>query len=142
MKVVVQRSKKSSVTVTDKVVGSINHGLVLLVSFTVEDSSKEIDWMINKILHLRIFDDENKIMNKSVLDVTGEILSISQFTLYANCNKGCRPSYQKALNGRDANTKLKKYIHVEEGIFGSDMLVNIENDGPVTIILEKNKEVC
>lgn len=149
MKVVVQRSKKSSVTVTDKVVGSINHGLVLLVSFTAEDSSKEIDWMINKILHLRIFDDENKIMNKSVLDVTGEILSISQFTSYANCNKGCRPSYQKALNGRDANTlyqefnrKLKKYIHVEEGIFGSDMLVNIENDGPVTIILEKNKEVC
>ena len=146
MKVVVQRSKKSSVTVTDKVVGSINHGLVLLVSFTAEDSSKEIDWMINKILHLRIFDDENKIMNKSV---TGQILSISQFTLYANCNKGCRPSYQKALNGRDANTlyqefnrKLKKYIHVEEGIFGSDMLVNIENDGPVTIILEKNKEVC
>ena len=149
MKVVVQRSKKSSVTVTDMVVGSINHGLVLLVSFTVEDSSKEIDWMINKILHLRIFDDENKIMNKSVLDVTGEILSISQLTLYANCNKGCRPSYQKALNGRDAitlyqefNRKLKKYIHVEEGIFGSDMLVNIENDGPVTIILEKNKEVC
>ena len=87
MKVVVQRSKKSSVTVTDKVVGSINHGLVLLVSFTAEDSSKEIDWMINKILHLRIFDDENKIMNKSVLDVTGEILSISQFTLYANCIK-------------------------------------------------------
>ena len=149
MKVAVQRSKKSSVTVADKVVGSINHGLVLLVSFTAEDSSKEIDWMINKILHLRIFDDENKIMNKSVLDVTGEILSISQFTLYSNCNKGCRPSYQNALNGRDANTlyqefnrKLKKYIHVEEGIFGSDMLVNIENDGPVTIILEKNKEVC
>lgn len=149
MKVVVQRSKKSSVTVADKVVGSINHGLVLLVSFTVEDSSKEIDWMINKILHLRIFDDENKIMNKSVLDVTGKILSISQFTLYANCNKGCRPSYQNALNGKDANTlyqefnrKLKKYIHVEEVIFGSDMLVNIENDGPVTIILEKNKEVC
>ena len=109
MKVVVQRSKKSSVTVTDKVVGSINHGLVLLVSFTAEDSSKEIDWMINKILHLRIFDDENKIMNKSVLDVTGEILSISQFTLYANCNKGCRPSYQKALNGRDANTLYQEF---------------------------------
>ena len=148
MKVVVQRSKKSSVTVTDKVVGSINHGLVLLVSFTVEDSSKEIDWMINKILHLRIFDDENKIMNKSVLDVTGEILSISQFTLYANCKKGRRPSFLDAAKP-EISKPLYEYfnkalenagVHTETGIFGAMMKVSLINDGPTTIILD-SKEI-
>jgi len=144
MKVVVQRSKSSSVTVEKKVVGEINHGLVLLVSFTDKDSSKEIDWMINKILNLRIFDDENHIMNKNVLEVDGEILSISQFTLYADCTKGSRPSYKKALKSDLAkalydefNEKLSAQITTKTGIFGSNMLVNIENDGPVTIILEK-----
>ena len=144
MKIVVQRSKNSSVTIDGKVHGKIDKGLVLLVSFTEKDSSSEIDWMINKVLNLRIFDDENGVMNKSILDVGGSILSISQFTLYGDASKGNRPSYIKALSGDKAkllydefNTKLSEKIDVETGIFGSDMKVNILNDGPVTIILEK-----
>ncbi len=144
MKVVIQRSNKSSVSIGNNYKESINFGLVLLVSFTEGDSSKTIDWMINKILNLRIFNDENDVMNKSILDVGGEILSISQFTLYANCEKGNRPSYKKALKGELAtvlydefNQKLATQITTKTGVFGSDMLVNIENDGPVTIILEK-----
>ena len=144
MKIVVQRSKESSVTVDGKLTGKIDKGLVLLVSFTEGDSEKEIDWMINKILNLRIFDDENKVMNKSILDIKGEILSISQFTLYGDCSKGNRPSYINALRGELSeplynkfNKKLGEKIHVETGIFGADMDVKIQNDGPVTIILEK-----
>lgn len=144
MKVVVQRSKKSYVSIDNDIVGKINKGLVLLVSFNVSDSDDEIDYIINKILKLRIFDDENGIMNKNIKDIDGSILSISQFTLYADCTKGNRPSYKDALNYDDAlilynkfNEKLSYYIDVETGIFGSDMLLNIENDGPVTIILEK-----
>lgn len=144
MKVVVQRSKESSVTIDNKVHGKIDKGLVLLVSFTEGDSSKEIDWMINKILNLRVFDDEYGVMNKNILDVGGSILSISQFTLYGDCSKGNRPSYIKALRGElseplynEFNKKLSEKIRVETGIFGSDMKVNILNDGPVTIIIEK-----
>lgn len=144
MKIVVQRSKKSSVSVDEKIIGKIDKGLTLLVGFTENDSEKEIDWMIRKVLSLRIFDDENGVMNKSVLDMDGSILSISQFTLYADASKGARPSYIKALNGEKAiklyeefNEKLSKFIHVETGLFGADMLVNIENDGPVTILLER-----
>lgn len=144
MKIVVQRSKNSSVSVDNKIVGKIDKGLVLLVSFTEGDTEKEIDWMINKVLNLRIFDDENKVMNKSILDIGGEILSISQFTLYGDCSKGNRPSYVKALKGEYSeplynkfNKRLSEKIHVETGIFGADMDVKIQNDGPVTIILEK-----
>ena len=143
MRVLVQRSKSSNVSVDSKVVGSIEKGLVLLVGFTYGDNSSDIDYMINKILKLRIFDDENGIMNKSVIDINGSILSISQFTLYANSKKGNRPSYIDALGGEEAiklydefNRKLKEHINVETGIFGSDMIVNITNDGPVTILLE------
>lgn len=143
MKVVVQRSNTSSVTIDGKIHGKIDKGLVLLVSFTEGDSSKEIDWMVNKILNLRIFDDEDGVMNKSVLDVNGSILSISQFTLYGDCSKGNRPSYVKSLHSElskplyeEFNKKLSEKIHVETGIFGSDMKVSIENDGPVTIIIE------
>ena len=144
MKIVAQRSKESSVSVDNKIVGKIDKGLVLLVSFTEGDTEKEIDWMINKVLNLRIFDDENKVMNKSILDIGGEILSISQFTLYGDCSKGNRPSYTKALKGEFSeplynkfNKRLSENIHVETGIFGADMDVKIQNDGPVTIILEK-----
>lgn len=143
MKIVAQRSNESSVTIDGKVYGKIDKGLVLLVSFTEGDSSKEIDWMINKILNLRIFDDKNGVMNKSILDVGGSILSISQFTLYGDCSKGNRPSYIKALHSElskplyeEFNKKLSEKIHVETGIFGNNMKVNILNDGPVTIIIE------
>lgn len=144
MRVVVQRSLESSVTVDSKIVGEINSGLVLLVGFTPGDTEKEIDYMVKKVLNLRIFDDENGVMNKSVLDVGGEILSISQFTLYGNAEKGNRPSYIDAMKGEEAtilydlfNQKLREYIKVETGIFGADMLVKINNNGPVTILLEK-----
>ena len=144
MRVVVQRTKKSSVSVDEEVVGKIDKGLMLLVGFTEGDNIEKIKYMVNKIINLRIFDDENGIMNKSILDVSGSILSISQFTLYADTKKGNRPSYVKALNGEEAielyklfNLELKKHVHVEEGIFGADMKVSLVNDGPVTIILEK-----
>lgn len=147
MKIVVQRSLKSSVKVDNKVVGSIDHGLVLLVGFTYKDNLDIIDYMVDKVLNLRIFDDENSIMNKSLLDVGGDILSISQFTLYADSRKGRRPSYVNALNGAEAiklydifNEKLRSHVKVETGIFGAEMEVSITNDGPITIILERTSD--
>ena len=132
MKVIVQRSLKSSVSVNKKQVGSINNGLVILVGFTTTDTSSDIDYIVKKIINLRIFDDEYGIMNKSILDINGSILSISQFTLYADTQKGNRPSYIKAMKSEEAsklydefNNKLKEYVHVETGIFGEDMKVNI-----------------
>ena len=144
MKIVAQRVLQSSVEVDGKVVGKIDKGLMLLVSFTLGDDSNIVGYMVKKVLGLRIFDDENGVMNLNVNDVNGSILSISQFTLYADSTKGNRPSYIKALKGEEAvklydmfNDKLKQYIKVETGIFGSDMKVSLVNDGPVTIILEK-----
>lgn len=143
MKVVVQRSKKSSVEVDNVVVGSIDKGLVVLVGFTYGDDIHDIEYLVDKIINLRIFDDENGVMNKSILDVNGSILSVSQFTLYADTLKGRRPSYVNALKNIEAkplydlfNEKLREKIKVETGIFGSDMKVSITNDGPVTIIME------
>lgn len=146
MRVLVQRSLESSVLVDNKIVGKIDNGLVLLVGFTYGDSKKEIDYMVDKVINLRIFDDENGVMNKSLMDVHGSILSISQFTLYGNAKKGRRPSYVDALGGEDAsklydefnNELLKHNIKVETGIFGADMAVNITNDGPVTLLLTKD----
>lgn len=145
MKVVVQRCKRAQVSVNNKVVGKINEGVMLLVGFTQNDSLKEIKYLADKVINLRIFDDENGIMNKSLKDINGSILSISQFTLYADTTRGRRPSYIKALNGKEAsklydlfNEELKNNnIHVETGIFGSEMAVDFINDGPITIILEK-----
>ena len=145
MRVLVQRVINSSVEIDGKVVGNIDKGLNVLVGFTDTDTSKEIDYMVDKVINLRIFDDENGVMNKSLLDVNGSILSISQFTLYADASKGRRPSYIKALSGDKAtllydefNNKLRENnIKVETGIFGADMKVNILNDGPVTIFIEK-----
>lgn len=144
MKLVVQRSKESSVTVDKKIVGKINFGLVVLVGFTHTDTLDDIKHLAKKLVNLRIFDDENKVMNKSLLDVNGSILSISQFTLYADTKKGNRPSYVNSMKASDAshlydlfNEELKKYnVEIQTGIFQADMLVNINNDGPVTIILE------
>ena len=145
MKIVVQRSKYAKVEVNNEIVGSIDNGLVLLVGFTHNDTIKEIDYMVDKVINLRIFDDENGVMNKSLLDVDGSILSISQFTLYADSRKGRRPSYVNALSSEKAkelyelfNNKLKEQnVNVETGIFQADMKVTLTNDGPVTIILEK-----
>ena len=138
-----QRSKYSKVEVDSKLVNEIPFGLVLLVGFTEGDSEKEIEKIAKKIVNLRIFDDENGVMNKSILDVGGQILSISQFTLYGDATKGNRPSYIKALNGKEAiklyerfNMELNKYVKTLSGVFGADMEVSILNDGPVTILLE------
>ena len=146
MRVVVQRVNKSSVSVDGKVVGKIDEGFTLLVGFTHTDTIEDIKYMVKKILNLRIMDDENGVMNKSILDTGGSILSISQFTLYGDAKKGNRPSYVKALGGSEAspmydqfNEMLREHVKVETGIFGADMKVMIENDGPVTILLETNE---
>lgn len=147
MKVVVQRCKYGSVSVDNKIVNEINNGLVVLVGINVNDTLDDLNYIVKKILNLRIFDDDNGVMNKSVIDVNGEILSISQFTLQAVTRDGNRPSYNEAMKGEFAskiyeqfNAKLNESIKTYGGIFGADMLVNIQNDGPVTIIIDsKNK---
>lgn len=144
MRVLVQRSLDSSVSIDEKIVGKIDKGLVLLVGFTEDDNFDKIKYLVNKVINLRVFDDENGVMNKSILEVGGSILSISQFTLYADTSKGNRPSYMKALRGEEStklydlfNEELRKHIHVETGVFGADMKVSIKNDGPCTILLER-----
>ena len=145
MRVLVQRCDKALVKVNDNVVGSINKGLMILVGFTEGDNFDAIKYMADKVVNLRVFDDENGIMNKSLLDKSYSILSVSQFTLYGDASKGRRPSYINALNGSLAkplydkfNEELRKYgIKVETGIFGADMKVELINDGPVTIMLER-----
>ena len=144
MRVLVQRSLNSKVEVDNKTIGSITNGLVLLVGFTENDNIDTIKYLVRKIINLRIFDDESGVMNKSILDVGGSVLSISQFTLYADTSKGNRPSYMNALGGDEAtslydmfNEELRKYVRVETGEFGADMKVSITNDGPVTIMLER-----
>lgn len=145
MRVVVQRCSKAKVLVDGDVTGSIGYGVLVLVGFTDGDGINEIHYMVDKIVHLRIFDDINGVMNQSLFDIGGSILSVSQFTLYADARKGRRPSYIKALAGEKAcllyqefNECLKKTgLVVETGVFGADMKVDFVNDGPVTIILEK-----
>ena len=144
MRVLVQRSGKSSVSVDGKVIGQIDQGLVLLVGFTDGDGLEQIRYLAKKVANLRIFPDSDGVMNKSILDYGGKVLSISQFTLYANCSKGNRPSYIEAMNNHEArnfyelfNEELRKYVEVETGEFGSDMDVNITNIGPTTIWLER-----
>lgn len=145
MKVVVQRSLKASVSVHDRIVGNIDSGLVVLVGFNNDDTEEKILVLVEKLINLRIFDDENGIMNKSLIDIGGSILSISQFTLYANTEKGRRPSYKDAMAGVLAQKLYEEFnsclrnneIKVETGIFGEEMLVTLTNDGPVTIIMER-----
>ena len=143
MRCVVQRVSASSVSVANQIVGRIEKGLMVLVGFTEGDTIEIIDKMIQKLLYLRIFDDENGVMNKSVLDIHGKILLVSQFTLYGDAKKGNRPSYIKALPSSMAKPlydemvkKMKAYIPVEVGVFGAYMQVEIHNDGPTTILLE------
>ena len=147
MKVIIQRSKESSVSINSKIYNKISKGLVILVGFVEDDTVEDINYIVKKVIGLRIFDDENGIMNKNILDTNGEVLSISQFTLHADTKKGNRPSYAKAMRGDIAtkmydlfNQKLNEFIPVKTGIFGSNMLVSINNDGPVTIIIDsKNR---
>ena len=145
MKVVLQRVTNAKVEIKDKVVGKIDKGLLVLVGFTQNDTEENIKWIVNKLVNLRIFDDENGIMNLSIKDVKGQILSVSQFTLYAKTKKGNRPSYVEALKQEEAtilydkfNKELKETgINIETGVFREDMKVSLTNDGPVTIIIEK-----
>lgn len=150
MRVLIQRVKKASVEVDSLTVSSINNGLVILLGIENEDNSTDIEWLTSKISQLRIFNDKNKVMNNSLIDVKGDIIVISQFTLHASTKKGNRPSYIKASKSDFANKIYKDFlISIENkinkkpfsGIFGADMLVKIENDGPVTIFIDsKNKE--
>lgn len=149
MRIVIQRVKDSSVTIDGKVNGQIGKGYMTLVGFHPTDTTAIVDKMVDKMIGLRIFEDENGKMNKSLADVNGEILSISQFTLYADCRKGRRPGFTEAARPDTAiplydyyNDKIREYgVHVETGIFGADMKVSLLNDGPVTIILD-SKDIC
>ena len=144
MKVVVQRVSQASCTVDDKVTGSIGIGYMLLVGFGLDDTRETVEKYAAKVAKLRIFSDEEGKINRSISDVNGSILSISQFTLYADARKGNRPSFVSALGGQKAtelydyfNECLRNYdLKVETGIFGADMKIALVNDGPVTIILE------
>lgn len=148
MRVVVQRVINSSVEVDGKIVGKSDKGLMLLVGFTEGDSSKEIDWMVEKVINLRIFEDENEKMNLSLKDVGGELLVVSQFTLYGDCRKGRRPSFSSAARPEVATKLYEEFIEKarKEGIvtktgqFGAHMMVDLTNDGPVTILLESNRD--
>lgn len=147
MKVVIQRALESSVEVDNKLINKIEKGMVILVGVNVKDTSEDVDYLVRKTLNLRIFDDENGVMNKSILDVGGEILSISQFTLQASTKDGNRPSYINAMKGEEAvklyeeyNKKLNEKVKTYPGVFGAEMKVSITNDGPITIIIDsKNK---
>lgn len=149
MKLVIQRVKEASVKVDKKIVGKIEKGLMILVGFTLKDTEKDIDDLVQKVIHLRIFDDEKGIMNRSLLDVRGSVLSVSQFTLYADTTKGRRPSYANAMKSVEAkelyelwNQKLSTFVSVETGIFGAEMEVSLVNDGPITIVMESREKVC
>ncbi|EKN64928.1 D-aminoacyl-tRNA deacylase [Schinkia azotoformans] len=144
MRVVIQRSKQASVQVNGEIVGKIEKGLVLLVGITHSDTIEDVNYIAERIVNLRIFEDEEDKMNLSLLDVGGAILSISQFTLYGDCRKGRRPNFMEAAKPEYANELYEKFnerlkskgVQVETGIFGAMMDVSLINDGPVTIILE------
>lgn len=150
MRIVIQRVKNASVRVDEQVVGAIDHGLLLLLGITQEDSTEDIEWLCRKIVQMRIFGDENDMMNKSLLDIDGEVLVISQFTLHASTKKGNRPSFIAAARPEQAIPLYEQFISViqdyvpkkvQTGIFGADMKVNLLNDGPVTITMDsKNRE--
>jgi D-tyrosyl-tRNA(Tyr) deacylase len=147
MKVLIQRVSKSSVLVDNKIVGKINHGLNILVGFTVDDNEIIVDKLIDKILKLRIFDDKNNKINLSIKDVGGEILLISQFTLYAETKNGNRPSFTKAAKTELAKKlydymflKLSSSVKTYSGVFGANMIVEIINDGPLTIIIDSDEK--
>jgi len=150
MKVVIQRVSKASVTIEGKIVASIKKGLLILLGIVDEDAQDDINWLSNKIANLRIFEDENGVMNKSVIDLNGDAIVVSQFTLHASTKKGNRPSYIKAAKPEVAIPLYEAFVKrleldlgkmVQTGEFGADMKVEILNDGPVTIIIDtKNRD--
>lgn len=149
MRVVIQRVKLASVTIDGVVHGEIKNGLLVLAGYENADTEKDLEWISKKIINMRIFDDENGVMNKSLLDTGGDILLISQFTLHASTKKGNRPSYIKAAKPEVAIPLYEKTIHLLEmllnkkiatGKFGADMKVLLLNDGPVTIIMDSREE--
>ena len=148
MRVVLQRVAHASVTVEEKVIGKIQRGFLLLVGVTHDDAMEDMEYLVRKIIQMRIFEDEEGKLNRSIQDVGGEILSVSQFTLYADTKKGNRPSFSKAAPGDVALEMFEQFngllrdtgIPVETGQFGADMKVELLNDGPVTILLDsKNR---
>ena len=147
MRAVVQRVTNASVTVEDETVGAIGPGIMVLVGVSKEDTDKDLKYIVEKVMNLRIFDDENGVMNRSVLDVGGSILAVSQFTLYGDARGGRRPSYFQAAGPEPANELYERAvaawrengIHVETGRFRTEMKVSLVNDGPVTILLDSEK---
>ncbi|MGL4730098.1 MAG: D-aminoacyl-tRNA deacylase [Clostridium sp.] len=150
MRAIVQRVKKSSVEVDGKVIGKIEKGLNVLIGISKEDTVEDIDYIVRKVIGMRIFEDENEKMNFSVEDIDGSILLISQFTLYGDCRKGKRPDFMKAQGGDKAIELYEKLVEefknklgedkIATGEFGADMQVHIQNDGPVTLLLESKKD--
>jgi D-tyrosyl-tRNA(Tyr) deacylase len=148
MRIVVQRCSRGKVTVEGQVTGEIGKGLVLLVGVTHEDTTEDADWLVDKVLNLRVFEDETGKMNLSLLDVGGALLSVSQFTLYGDCRKGRRPNFMAAARPEEAK-RLYEYfndkaraqgVQVETGVFGAMMEVELVNDGPVTLLLDSKRE--
>lgn len=147
MRVVIQRVKYASVSIDGKVYNKINSGFLVLLGITSTDDKQDVDYLVKKVCNLRIFSDENDKMNLSLLDIKGELLLISQFTLYGDARKGRRPNFMNALGGEEAKKFYDKFIEmmketglkVQTGIFGADMKVDIKNDGPVTILLDSSK---
>lgn len=145
MKLVIQRVEQARVTVDDKVVGKIDKGFMVLIGVTHSDTREVADYLVKKLCNLRVFEDENGKMNLSVKDVNGELLLVSQFTLYADCKSGNRPSFTDSAKPEYANEIYEYFVHkcrsevekVETGEFGAHMKVDLINDGPVTVILEK-----
>lgn len=147
MRAVVQRVTQASVTVEGKTVGSVGPGIMVLIGVAAEDTDKDLKYITDKVMNLRIFDDENGVMNRSLLDVGGSILAVSQFTLYGDARGGRRPSYIRAAGPEPANEMYERAvvawrsqgIHVETGRFRTEMKVSLVNDGPVTILLDSEK---
>ena len=150
MRIVIQRVWEAKVKVEEEVVGSMGQGLLVFLGIENEDDSSDLEWLINKLLNLRIFNDENQVMNRSLLDIMGELMVISQFTLMAATKKGNRPSYIRAARNEIAIPLYEQFLilaeerlgkKVAKGVFGAGMKVSLINDGPVTIIIDsKNRE--
>jgi len=148
MKAVIQRAKDASVTVDGEEIGAIDEGFVVLLGVTHDDTTEDVNYLVNKIIHLRVFEDENGKMNRSLMDIEGSILSISQFTLYADTRKGRRPSFIKAAKPDTANELYEHFnvrlkgegVKVETGQFGAMMDVGLTNVGPVTFIIDSQEK--